>query len=141
VIVADTNLISYLLIEGDQTELARQVWVRDHEWAMPPLWRSEFLNVLAVSHKVGALDEEQALFLWRSSSIFLDTTEVEPDGEQVLEIAMNSGISAYDAHFVAVANELGVPLVTADKRLLVRCEDVAISITSFAGGRKPRTEN
>ena len=140
-IVADTNLISYLLIEGDQTELARQVWVRDHEWAMPPLWRSEFLNVLAVSHKVGALDEEQALFLWRSSSIFLDTTEVEPDGEKVLEIAMNCGISAYDAHFVAVASELGVPLVTSDKRLLVRCEDVAISITSFASGRKPRTED
>ena len=50
-IVADTNLISYLLIEGDQTQLARLVWVRDPEWAMPPLWRSEFLNVLAVSHK------------------------------------------------------------------------------------------
>ena len=133
-IVADTNLISYLLIEGDQTELARQVWIRDHEWAMPPIWRSEFLNVLAVSHKVGALDEEQAFLLWRRSNVFLDTTEVEPDGEQVLEIAMNSGISAYDAHFVAVANELGVPLVTADKRLLARCEDVAISITSFARG-------
>ncbi len=140
-IVADTNLISYMLIEGDQTELARQVWVRDHEWAMPSLWRSEFLNVLALSHRVGALDEEQVIFLWRSSSIFLDTTEVEPDGEQVLEIAMNSGISAYDAHFVAVANELGVPLVTADKRLLVRCEDVAISIVSFAGGGTLRTEN
>ena len=133
-IVADTNLISYLLIEGDQTELARQVWIRDHEWAMPPIWRSEFLNVLAVSHKVGALDEEQAFLLWRRSSVFLDTTEVEPDGEQVLEIAMNSGISAYDAHFVAVANELGVPLVTADKRLLARCDDIAISITSFARG-------
>ena len=131
-IVADTNLISYLLIEGDQTQLARQVWVRDPEWAMPPLWRSEFLNVLAVSHKIGALDEDEAFFLWRSSSVFLDTTEVEPDGEQVLEIAMNSGISAYDAHFVAVAKELGVPLVTADRRLLERCKDVAISIASFA---------
>ena len=133
-IVADTNLISYLLIEGDQTRLARQVWVRDPEWAMPPLWRSEFLNVLAVSHKIGALDEDQAFFLWRSSSVYLDTTEVEPDGEQVLEIAMNSGLSAYDAHFVAVAKELGVPLVTADRRLLERCKDVAISIASFADG-------
>ena len=131
-IVADTNLISYLLIEGDQTRLARQVWVRDPEWAMPPLWRSEFLNVLAESHKIGALDEDQAFFLWRSSSVYLDTTEVEPDGEQVLEIAMNSGISAYDAHFVAVAKELGVPLVTADRRLLERCKDVAISIATFA---------
>ena len=131
-IVADTNLISYLLIEGDQTRLARQVWVRDPEWAMPPLWRSEFLNVLAVSHKIGALNEDQAFFLWRTSSVYLDTTEVEPDGEQVLEIAMNSGISAYDAHFVAVAKELGVPLVTADRRLLERCKDVAIGIASFA---------
>ena len=131
-IVADTNLISYLLIEGEKTEAARSVWVRDSEWAMPPLWRAEFLNVLVVANRAGALDEGQALLLWRRSRVFLNAVELEPDGERVLQIAMTNGISAYDAQFIAVASELGVPLVTADKRILSNCPDISTSIETFA---------
>jgi predicted nucleic acid-binding protein len=132
VIVADTNLISYLLIEGEQTDLARAVWVQDSKWAMPPLWRSEFLNVLVVAHRAGVLDAKHASLLWRRSSVFLNATELEPDGEKVLEIAIEKGISAYDAQFVAVAAELGVPLITADKRLLSKCRSQAVSLQEFA---------
>lgn len=130
-IVADTNLISYLLIEGDYTDLARAVWVRDPEWAMPPLWRSEFLNVLVIANRAGVLDADHASLLWRRSNIFLNATELEPDGEKVLEIAIENGLSAYDAQFVAVAAELNVPLVTADKRILARCGDRAVSLQEF----------
>ncbi len=127
-IVADTNLISYLLIEGEKTELARKVWARDSDWAMPPLWKSEFLSVLVVASRAGALEEEQARRIWRRSRVFMDATELEPDGERVLKIAMERDISAYDAQFVAAAAELGVPLVTADKRILSRCPDLATSL-------------
>ena len=131
-IVADTNLISYLLIEGEKTELARKVWARDSDWAMPSLWKSEFLSVLVVASRAGALEEEQARLVWRRSRVFLNAIELEPDGEQVLKIAMERGISAYDAQFVAAAAELGVPLVTADKRILSRCSDLAMSLKDFA---------
>ncbi len=43
-IVADTNLIAYRLIEGEQTELALAVWAKEPEWFVPPLWRHEFLS-------------------------------------------------------------------------------------------------
>ena len=131
-IVADTNLISYLLIESEHTEPARKVWVRDSEWVMPPLWRSEFLNVLVVAYRASALSEEQILLMWHRSRVFLNAIELEPDGEQVLKIAMKNQLSAYDAQFVAVAAELGVPLVTGDKRILSRCGDLAVSIEEFA---------
>ena len=130
-IVADTNLISYLLIEGEKTDLARKVWARDSDWAMPPLWKSEFLSVLVVAGRAGALNEEQARVIWRRSRVFKDATEHEPDGEHVLKIAMEREISAYDAQFVAAAAELGVPLVTADKRILSRCSDRAMSPNDF----------
>jgi len=85
-----------------------------------------------VANRAGALDTEQVQLLWRRSRVFLNAVELEPDGEQVLKIAMDRGISAYDAQFVATAAELGVPLVTADKRILSRCSDLAMSLKDFA---------
>ena len=133
-IVADTNLISYLLIEGERTEAVREVWAKDPSWVMPPLWRSEFLNVLATAHRVGVLSEDQALLAWKRAKDLLSSGEVEPHGEHVLQLAMSRVVSAYDAHFVAVAVDLGIRLVTADKRLLERCKEVAISIEEFTAG-------
>jgi len=38
VIVADTNLVAYLLLGGQGTEHARQVFLRDPDWAAPFPW-------------------------------------------------------------------------------------------------------
>jgi predicted nucleic acid-binding protein len=43
--------------------------------------------------------------------------EYEVQSAHVLEIATDSGRSVYDCEFVALARELTVPLVTADKEL------------------------
>ena len=134
-IVADTNLISYLLIDGEKTDLARKVWTIDPKWAMPPLWRSEFLSVLVVAVRAGALKEEQAQILLRRSQVFMSAVEVEPDGERVFKLAVERNISAFDAQFVAVAEELEAPLVTADKRVLANCSDFAISLETFVSDK------
>ena len=47
-IIADTNLVSYLLIEGERTVAVRRVHEKDPDWKLPTLWRSEFLNVFTV---------------------------------------------------------------------------------------------
>ncbi len=47
-IVADTNIISYLFLPTAYSEKASRLYLQDVEWAAPSLWRSEFRNVLAL---------------------------------------------------------------------------------------------
>ncbi len=56
------------------------------------------------------------------------------DTAKVLALAAASGASAYDCEFVALAQDLGVPLVTADRRLAERFPAVAVELQRFAGG-------
>lgn len=130
-IVADTNLVAYLLVEGEHTEAARAVWQRDADWRLPPLWRSEFLSVLSTSVRVGVLDETQASSAWRRGTALFAPCEVEPEGEAVLHAAIRDRLSAYDAQFVVVAERLGVPLVTADRAILHARPDLAVAIVRF----------
>ena len=47
-IVADSNLIAYLLIPGDHSSLAEKVFLKDPDWAIPLLCRSEIRNILTL---------------------------------------------------------------------------------------------
>lgn len=132
-IVADTNLVAYLLVDGEATPQARAAWHKDPDWILPPLWRSEFLNVLATSVRHGVLDRMQAQEAWRSAVNLLRRSEREPSGDAVLTAALEYEISAYDAQFVVVAMELRVSLVTADRRLALRCPEVATALAEFVG--------
>ena len=130
-IVADTNLIAYLLIEGTQTARAKAVWEKDPRWMLPAIWRSEFLNVLTTSVRVNVLTLQQAHDTWDIALTIFGQNEVEPDGADVLEEAARHGLSAYDAQFVVAALDLDVPLVTSDRRVLAACVGIAVSPDEF----------
>ncbi len=130
-IVVDTNVIAYLLIEGEKTEQARDLWQSDSDWRVPPLWRAEFLSVLATTVRAGVIGEQEAMLLWRRATALLGHGEVEPGGEVVLTRALRDGLSAYDAQFVAVAESLGVRFITNDQKILRQRPDVAVPLTDF----------
>jgi predicted nucleic acid-binding protein len=131
VIVADTNLVVCLVVESERTRLAREVWKADPEWRLPPLWRSEFLNVLWFLVERSVLTRDQAVDAWYFAVDLLGSSELDVDGESVLLTAISRGISAYDAQFVALASALGTTLVTEDRRVLSRCRDLAVSCRRF----------
>ena len=130
-IVADTNLVAYLLIEGTQTATARAVWDKDPQWMLPTIWRSEFLNVLTTAVRASVLTLEQAHETWHLALTIFGESEVEPSGDDVLDRAAERKLSAYDAQFAVAAADLGVPLVTADRRLLAACGDLAVPPGQF----------
>lgn len=116
-IVVDTNVLAYLLIPGEYTECARKAYEVDSVWVAPLLWRSEFRTVLATSMVERGLSPMKARELMDVASELMWNGEYEVRSGDVLDLASESGCSAYDCEFVALAIELCVPLVTADRGL------------------------
>ncbi|HEX2187365.1 MAG TPA: type II toxin-antitoxin system VapC family toxin [Longimicrobiaceae bacterium] len=131
-IVADTNLIAYLLIPSEHTAAAEEVRAKDDFWLAPPLWRSELRNVLALYVQHGKLALGDVLELAEAAEAMMRGREVDVDAAPVLRLAAASGCSAYDCEFVVLAQAAGVPLVTSDRRLLAAFPTVAVSPTDFA---------
>jgi predicted nucleic acid-binding protein len=131
VIVADTNLIVYLLIPGGQTHQAERVFARDPEWSAPLLWQSEFRNSLAFYIRRGLLSLDEALRLMQRAETLMQGKEYEVSSTSVLNLATGSRCSAYDCEFVALAQDLGVPLVTSDTQVLSAFPSAAVSAGTF----------
>ena len=78
---------------------------------------------------------------WAEAMDHLGTTQREPDPASVLAKAPDSGLSAYDAEFVVLAEELGVRLVTSDQQVLRTFPNVAISPEDFVAADQQRFPN
>jgi len=130
-IVADTNLVAYLLLEGPLLELAEQAYRKDPEWLAPTLWRSEFRNILAGLMRRGQLDLPGATALCKEADSLVTVPDPQPDGGEILRLAQASGCTAYDCEFVALAQRLGVTLVTSDRQVLNAFPETTLSPQDF----------
>jgi predicted nucleic acid-binding protein len=134
-IVVDTNALAYLLLGGTGTAEARGVYIRDPVWHSPLLWRSEFRSVLAVYLRQGTLTLDDALAVQRKAEELLAGREHVVPSDRVLRLVAASSCSAYDCEFVALAQQLMVPLVTADRAVLKDFPAIAVSPARFLEGR------
>ena len=117
-IVVDTNVVAYLLLPGPQTAAAEALLEAHPTWAAPPLWRSEWRNVLCGYLRRGSLSLEQVIALQEQAETLVIGHEELVQSEAVLQLAASSGCSAYDCEFVVADQQLDAPLVTADRALL-----------------------
>ena len=117
-IVVDTNVLAYLWLPGQRTAAAEQLLKDDSDWNAPLLWRSEFRNVLAGCMRRGDLGLETAFQIVEGAEGQMRGREFSVPSAQVLARAEGSNCSAYDCEFVVLAEELGVPLITSDERVL-----------------------
>lgn len=131
-IVVDANVVVHYALDTPQTRAARQTWDADSDWNVPPLWRSEFRNAVAKYMRSGDLTLRRALDAIELAEETLFDNEHAVDSVRVMELVANSACSAYDCEYVALALQLGVPLVTADRRILREFPDVAVSPDAFA---------
>jgi predicted nucleic acid-binding protein len=132
-IIADTNLIAYLLIDGPFSNVAQKVWDRDGDWLSPVVWHYELLNLLATAVRNEKLAHEKAMDVWAHAPAFVRDAEVPP--LEVFDLSIGAKFATFDCYYVVLARKMARPLVTADKKLLKEFGDVAVSIEDFAEGK------
>ena len=116
-LLVDTNVVAYLLIEGDHTEAAQELHASDSDWRSEAFLLVEFTNVLvsSIARKRMTLSMAED-FLAKVFSLFDGKLGRIPHAS-VLAIATRHRVSAYDARFLSLADQLGSRLITEDDRL------------------------
>lgn len=130
-IVVDANIISYYFIMSEKTDLAERVWEKDSEWVIPSFWRIEFMNVISKYCRFNGMSLDEAKALLGDALETLSEKECHTDHENVLEYSVTKSITVYDAEYVSLAKYLGIRLVTADREILRKFPNTAISMEDF----------
>lgn len=116
-LVVDTNVVAYLLIDGDHTSAARELRVRDSDWQSEAFLLVEFTNVLAASIAAKRMTPSLAHDFLTNATALLEGQLRVIAHASVLEMAIRQRVTAHDARFLALAEQLGSRLVTEDARL------------------------
>lgn len=129
-IVVDSNIVAYLYLPGSHTKQAERLLQRDDDWVAPLLWRSEFRNILAGYMRRKLLSFAAALDVQLEAESLLEGAEHDVNSRLVLELVQTSNCSAYDCEYVALAQMLGVKLVTMDAKLRRAFPDCTLSLAA-----------
>ena len=102
-LVADTNVLAELFLPARQTN-----------------------RVLLKYMRADLLETTKAFAIWQKALGRLAPLEHAVDGQVVLALAIRHQCSSYDAEFVVLAQQLGCPLLTFDRKLLQLFPDLAV---------------
>jgi predicted nucleic acid-binding protein len=127
VVLVDTNVLAYLMLEGDRTSAAQELFERDADWRSEAFIMVEFSNVLTTYVRTKVLSRDRGLKLLAGAEKLVPVlTSVQ--NARALEVATQFGISAYDARFVALAIQMKVKLVTEDAKLRAAVPSWTVSL-------------
>lgn len=135
-IVAGHSVLVSFWLPGDFTALAEAAKARDPVWAAPVLWRAEFRNVLAACLRKGLLTETEANAAFLNAQKDLGAHEYSVPTEHIVKLVVASHCAASDCEYVALAQDLGVPLVTTDQQIINEFPKIAVPLDKFAKTRK-----
>jgi predicted nucleic acid-binding protein len=120
-LVVDASVVAKFYFFEDGSEQARTILTSGIVVAAPGLLFIEIASVAATKVRRGLSTREQAREAVVSLGELVD--EFAPLGglaTRAFSIASDSGCSAYDATYLALAQERGVRVLTADTRLVDR---------------------
>ncbi len=118
-LIADLSVVLAWYFEEDQTPAALDILtqIEADGLLVPPLWWSELENGLVIGERRGrrTVDESAAFFeLVRALPITTDAAPAGQLGNNILTIARQHQLTAYDATYVELAVRTQSPLATFD---------------------------
>ena len=117
--VLDASLAAswFLPDEASPTTNALLDRLLDEEAAVPSLFRHEMRNLLVLAHRRGRLPRAK----FREVIAELGVAPVRDcgpgDDDEIVDLAMNHDLTAYDAAYLALAIVERLPLATLDRKL------------------------
>lgn len=130
-ILVDANALSDLFVgEAGLHASAERLRRTFSVWLAPPLIRYEFGNVLRNYVRSGRKTEADTLVML-GKGIEMIRFCGEPPVDAILREADYSGLTFYDAVYVACARELKLTLYTRDEAILKNCAGVARRISEL----------
>ena len=117
-----------LVVGGPGGAGAAWLFLRDPEWAAPPLLMGELRSVLLGFVRRGSMAVDQAQAMCDDAAAVLGPRVVSVPSARVIEAALACGLTAHDAEFVVAARELGVRLATLNRAILSGARDVAVEV-------------
>ncbi|GJQ57392.1 MAG: PIN domain-containing protein [Candidatus Scalindua sp. AMX11] len=127
-IVVDTNIIVYLWLPCDYTQVAEKLLNKDSNWVSSTLWKSEFRNVVSSFYRKKLITYEGALEVIFNAEEQFVNSEYSVNSLKVMEKVKTSKCTAYDCEYVALAEVLNCNLVTNDREILKNFPSIAIDL-------------
>ncbi len=130
-IVSDTNLISYLWLSKYNFEIAEKIFSKDPVWCVPLLWKSEFRSVISKYLRAKLITKNECLEVIKLAENHLKESQYAINSDNVIDLILASNCSAYDCEFVSLAQQLDVPLLTFDNKILTEFPEIAVHPEHF----------
>src|SRR5438445_8517027 len=116
-VIVDTNIIAPLYLRRAGSEAVTELFARDAGWRTEPLALIELSNVLITYERSRYITAATARDCLNRAAAFLQPQLFRVSHQAALDAALRYGTTAYDARFLALADQLGSRLVTEDARL------------------------
>jgi predicted nucleic acid-binding protein len=116
-LVIDTNIIAPLYVQSARTDAVAKLFAQDQIWRTEPLALIELSNVLISYERARYITAATARDCLDRAAAFLQPNLFRVSHQAALDAALRYGTTAYDARFLALAQQLGSRLVTEDAKL------------------------
>jgi predicted nucleic acid-binding protein len=127
--LVDTNVLLALFIRQTRWWLtARELYVRDPDWCTEMHALVELTNVLTRYVRIGELTFEEGRSVLQEAVARLEPRLLSVEHADALRVAVERGVSAYDARFLVAARQLGKRLVTEDGKLRAAAPELTQSL-------------
>jgi predicted nucleic acid-binding protein len=118
--VLDASAALSLVLEDEFTPEAQAIldYVSEHGAVVPPLWFAEVANGLLTAWRRGRLDDSGLMH----ATVGLERLHIREHDERpgllnLVKLASQAALTAYDATYLWLADRQGAPLATRDERL------------------------
>lgn len=106
-LLVETNVLAYLLIEGERSADAQKLSRLDPGWRGEAFILVEFTNVLVRSILVKRMNLDLAQNLLSKANVLLDGKLARVPHSEALAVAAEHRVTAYDARFLTLDGNSG----------------------------------